>query len=281
MSRRTIFLTLVTLVAFASNSIFCRLALAKHEIDAASFTSVRLASGAIVMGLLAFRSLRASAWKIVPETIGSALALFVYAVPFSFAYLALGAGVGALILFGCVQLTMIGFGVMRGERPPALVWLGLAIAGAGLVILTKPGASAPDPFGALLMAVAGVCWGIYSLRGKTSKAKPLPTTAAAFILCLPAAIVLQLVAPAAHASTRGIVLAVLSGAVSSGIGYTIWYAALEGLSATRAAIVQLAVPILAAIGGILFLGEALTTRHVLATFAVLGGVALAITRRTK
>jgi drug/metabolite transporter (DMT)-like permease len=274
---RTLLLTAASLVAFASNSIFCRLALAQHAIDAATFTSVRLASGAIVLGILAFRGLRP--W---PGSFASAAVLILYAVPFSFAYLALGAGVGALVLFGSVQLTMIGWGVARGERPPPAVWLGLLIAFAGLVALTTPGANAPDFRGVLAMAVAGMCWGAYSLRGRGSRARPVAVTAANFMACLPAVVLVQAAASkwtATHASPRGIALAVASGALASGIGYSFWYAALEELSATRAAIVQLTVPILAAIGGVALLGEHLSIRLVAAGIAILGGVGIAIRAR--
>jgi drug/metabolite transporter (DMT)-like permease len=270
-------LTAASLVAFASNSIFCRLALAQHAIDAATFTSVRLASGAIVLGILASRRLRP--W---PGSFASAAVLIVYAVPFSFAYLALGAGVGALVLFGSVQLTMIGWGIVRGERPPPAVWIGLAIALAGLVFLTAPGASAPDLGGVIAMTIAGICWGIYSLRARGSRARPVAVNAANFIACLPAVVLVQAVASkwtTTHASPRGIALAVASGALASGIGYSLWYAALEELSATRAAIVQLTVPILAAIGGVALLGEHPSVRLVGAGIAILGGVGVAVRAR--
>jgi drug/metabolite transporter (DMT)-like permease len=275
-AHRTAVLTALSLVAFASNSILCRLALAGHEIDAASFTAVRLASGALVLGVLAARSLRGRRW---PGSAGSTLALLLYAAPFSFAYLRLGAGVGALILFGCVQATMVGWGVVRGERASGAVWLGLLIAVAGLIGLTTPGRSAPDGLGAAAMAIAGVAWGIYSLRGRTSSAPPLTTTAANFLRSLPVAAALATLAAASgglHASSRGLVLAVASGALASGLGYSLWYSALRGLSATRAAIVQLLVPILAAGGGIAVLGEPISGRVAVAGAVILGGVAIAV-----
>ena len=269
-------LTAVSLLAFAGNSILCRLALATREIDAASFTSLRLISGALVLGALAAPTLRAGPW---PGSVGSTSALVLYAAPFSFAYVRLGTGVGALILFGCVQATMIGWGVARGERAPITVWIGLSIALAGLVGLTLKGRSSPDPMGAAAMALAGLAWGIYSLRGRTSSAGPLAATAANFLGSVPIAVGLCALAVASgtvHASMRGLVLAATSGALTSGLGYSLWYSALKRLSATRAAIVQLLVPILAAGGGIIVLGEPVSIRVAAAGSAILGGVAIAL-----
>jgi drug/metabolite transporter (DMT)-like permease len=265
-------LTALALIAFAGNSLLCRLALAAGAADAASFTAVRLASGALVLGALARARLRAGSWA-------SAAALFLYAAPFSFAYLRLGAGVGALILFAAVQATMFAWGIRaRGERPRAQTWLGMGLALGGLAWLTVPGASAPDPLGASAMAVAGVAWGVYSLRGR-GVADPLATTAAAFVRSVPFAALLvggQAAAGGLHASPRGVALAAASGAVASGLGYTIWYAALRGLTATRAAVLQLLVPVLAALGGVAVLGERPSPRFLVAAAAILGGVALAV-----
>lgn len=275
-AHRIAFLTALSLLAFASNSILCRLALADQEIDAASFTTVRLASGAAVLGLLAARSLRGVRW---PGSMSSATALLLYAAPFSFAYLRLGAGVGALILFGCVQATMLGWGILRREQTSGAVWAGLAIAIAGLIALTRPGRAAPDALGAAAMVLAGVAWGIYSLRGRTSSAPPLATTAANFLRSVPMAAALSALAVASgsfHASLRGLILAATSGALASGIGYSLWYAALRGLSATRAAILQLLVPILAAVGGVAVLGEPVSLRVAVAGAAILVGVAIAV-----
>jgi len=271
---RTIACIVLSLVAFASNSLLCRLALADHRIDAASFTAVRLASGALVLCILAGRSLRP--W---PGSVVSAIALFAYAAPFSYAYLKLGAGIGALVLFACVQTTMIGWGVVRGERPKAAVWIGLAIALGGLAILTIRGASAPDPLGVGAMAIAGAAWGVYSLRGRSSSAPPLATTAANFLLTVPLAALLVLGARTPNTSPRGLVLAIASGALASGIGYSLWYAALKTLAATRAAILQLVVPILAALGGAVFLGEHISIRLITSGIAIVGGVAIAIRAR--
>jgi drug/metabolite transporter (DMT)-like permease len=273
-------LTLTALVAFAANSLLCRLALGSAAIDPSSFTAIRLASGAVALAIIAAlrREGFAGSWP-------SALALFLYAAPFSFAYIFLGAGAGALILFGSVQATMIAAGLRGGERPHRLEWLGLAGALTGLAYLAAPGLSAPPPAGSALMAVAGIAWGAYSLRGRapSAAASPTATTAGNFLRSVPFAIALSLVLLRdAHVSPRGALLALLSGAITSGVGYAVWYAALAGLSATRAATVQLAVPMLAAFGGIAFLGESMTTRIALAAALILGGVALAIRgRRTE
>ena len=274
--RRTALFTALALIGFAGNSLLCRLALADRTIDAASFTAVRLASGAVVLVLLA------RGWRAGPRSAGNAIsaaALFAYAAPFSYAYLRLGAGLGALVLFGAVQATMIGWGIVRGERPRLAVWLGLGLALGGLVGLAAPGASSPDLVGVAAMTVAGVAWGVYSLRGRSSPGGPLATTAANFARSVPLAAVLLVAAAllsGLHGSARGILLAALSGAIASGLGYSLWYAALPGLTATRAAILQLLVPVLAAGGGVGLLGERVSLRLLLTGAAILGGVALAI-----
>ncbi|MGZ3440107.1 MAG: DMT family transporter [Polyangia bacterium] len=269
---RTLALTLAALVAFAANSLLCRMALAPRLVDAATFTLVRLAAGALTLALLAATTgqrRQGGSWA-------SAMALFTYAACFSFAYLRLGAAVGALVLFGVVQLTMIGVGIARGERPGAREWGGLALALAGLVWLTRPGSSAPDPLGTALMVAAGAAWGIYSLRARGA-ASPLGATADNFLRALPAAVIVSLLAVGrAHASARGLALAAVSGAFASGIGYGVWYAALRGLTAARAAIVQLRVPVLASIGAVALLGERLGGRMVAAGLAIIAGVAVAL-----
>lgn len=269
-------LTVMALCCFAGNSLLCRLALAERHIDAASFTALRLASGALVLALLALprrtEAARPAGWV-------SAILLFGYAAPFSYAYLRLGAAMGALVLFATVQVTMIGWSVARGERPRALAWLGIVAASAGLVALTAPGASAPDPLGTVGMVIAGIAWGAYSLRGRIAGNDPLAVTAASFARTLPFVAILLVAAVAtfgAHLSTRGVVLAILSGAIASGVGYAIWYAVLPGLGATRAAVLQLLVPILATAGATTFLGETITTRFIVTSGAILGGVALTI-----
>jgi drug/metabolite transporter (DMT)-like permease len=267
-------LTVVAMMAFATNSILCRLALGADAIDAASFTAVRLASGALTLAMLTlflrgYHALSAGSWF-------SGFQLFLYAVAFSFAYLSLHAGTGALILFGSVQATMIISGLLSGERPHPLQWAGLAIALAGLVHLVFPGMAAPSLHGALLMALAGVAWGFYSLRGRGEK-EPVYQTAGNFIRAVPFGLVVWAVSVQdVHARPIGILLAILSGSLASGIGYAIWYTALRGLSSIRAATVQLSVPILAALGGVIFLAEVVTLRLLIASILILGGVALTV-----
>jgi drug/metabolite transporter (DMT)-like permease len=267
------------MVAFAANSVLCRLALGRATVDAASFTTIRLLSGAVA--LLALALMLHSGRPIAPRgSWRAACALFGYAIAFSFAYLSLSAGTGALILFGAVQLTMIAAALRAGERPGALQWLGFAAAIAGLVYLVAPGVTAPSPLGALLMAFAGACWGVYSLLGRGST-NPMLDTTANFLRATPLALVASAIAFAhTQISATGVLLAIASGALSSGVGYVIWYAALRGLTATRAAIVQLVVPLLAALGGVFFLEEVFTARLAIAGVLILGGVALAIGTRT-
>ncbi|UGS90465.1 DMT family transporter [Ralstonia wenshanensis] len=276
---RTVLLTSITMVAFASNSLLCRLALQHAAIDAASFSSIRLVSGAVVLAVLA----RAGAGRAPLARVDWAAAtmLFVYVVFFSFAYLTLSAGTGALILFGAVQLTMLAAGLRAGERFEALGWAGFALAAGGLVYLVSPGVTAPTPLGAALMTVAGIAWGVYSLRGRGLD-NPLAATAGNFLRAAPMALALSmLLYDRAHASPAGILLALASGALTSAIGYVIWYAALKGLSAIRAAAVQLSVPPIAAFGAVLFLAEPLTPRLAVASAAILGGIALVLASRTQ
>jgi drug/metabolite transporter (DMT)-like permease len=274
---RTWILTIITMTAFATNSVLCRMALGAHAVDAASFTAVRLVSGAVTLAALTlflrgYHALTAGSWL-------SGFELFLYAVAFSFAYLSLSAGTGALILFGSVQATMIISGLRSGERPHMLQWAGLAIALAGLIYLVFPGITAPSPGGSLLMAMAGVAWGLYSLRGRGVE-DPLSRTSGNFIRAVPfAAVVWASGVQGLHAEPRGILLALLSGTLASGIGYVIWYSALRGLSSTRAATVQLSVPVLAAFGGVIFLAEVVTLRLVIASILILGGVALTVVEK--
>ena len=271
-------LSVLALTGFAANSLLCRAALRPHLVDAPTFTLVRLASGALVLGalLLARGSRPRAVWR--EGSWKGALALFAYALAFSYAYLRLTAGTGALILFGAVQVTMMSRGLIRGERVRVRETLGLFAAATGLVVLCLPGLSAPDPLGALLMAFAGASWGAYSLMGRGA-VRPLMATAANFARSLPFAALGALASlPLAPASPRGLALAAASGSLASGLGYSIWYAALPSLTATRAAIVQLSVPVLAAVGGVLLLGETLTLRLVAAAVLVLGGIGLAVLR---
>jgi len=276
---RTFLLTAIAMLAFAANSLLCRLALQRSGIDPASFGSVRLLSGALMLGVIV--RLRAttpasSAAPVRADWLAAAM-LFGYVAFFSFAYLSLSAGTGALILFGAVQLTMFGAGLRSGsERFGVLGWFGFVMAVGGLVYLVSPGISAPPLLGAVLMAIAGVAWGVYSLRGR-GVADPLAATARNFTRALPLALGLSLVfAARAHADAMGLVLAAASGALTSGLGYAVWYAVLGRLGAMRAATVQLSVPLLAAFGGVLFLSEAITPRLVAASVAILGGIALVL-----
>ena len=269
--------TSLALVEFAFNSILCRLALRNGAIDPAGFTSVRLISGAVVLITLSYFFSKGSSGKRGNWL--SAFFLFAYAICFSFAYTSLTAGTGALILFGCVQLTMIAAALFKGERPGALEWIGLAAALGGLVYLVFPGLSSPPPVSSALMAGAGIAWGFYTLRGKGS-GDPLADTTGNFIRSVPMVILISIpIISQMHLSGRGVLLAILSGAVASGVGYTIWYAALKHITATRAAIVQLSVPVIAAIGGVLFLAETATTRLWIAGALILGGIALTIMGR--
>lgn len=271
--------SVLALLAFAANSVICRLALGRHLIDAASFTSVRLLAGAVVLLLL--RRLLAPRESLRPAGNWPAAAmLFAYAAAFSFAYVTLPTATGALLLFGAVQLTMILSTLAKGHRMHALEWTGLAFAFSGFVYLVLPGLAAPTFAGFALMTTAGIAWGFYTLFGRGSQ-NPLADTAGNFIRTLP---MLGLLLPFAwlggHTSANGILLATLSGAVTSGIGYTIWYLALRNLTATQAATMQLAVPVLAAFGGVVLLGESITLRMSIAAALVLGGIALVIRART-
>lgn len=273
-------ITGVTLIAFASNSVLCRMALGGHRIDPVSFTTLRLGSGAAMLAVL----VRLTAGSRSPGrgtgSWASALALFGYAIAFSLAFLSLTAGMGALVLFSAVQATMITGGVLAGERPRRIQWIGLAIALAGLVYLVSPGLTAPNPLGVALMTVAGVGWGVYSLRGKQALA-PIPTNAGNFARTVPLTIAASLLAiPAARAEWSGIALALGSGAIASALGYVLWYHALRGLTRTQAAIVQLLVPPLAATGGVLLLDEHPSIRLAVASVLILGGVAFAVLARS-
>lgn len=293
MTHRAALWTPIALVAFATNSWLCRFALRDGAIDAASFTALRLLSGAAILWPLARaletaggRDGRSGAAGVAARRsrLPSAAALFGYAVAFSYAYLWLDTGVGALIAFGAVQTTMIGVGLATGERPGPRQWVGLLLAVGGLVYLVAPGATAPAPAGAALMAVAGISWGVYSLLGR-GETRPVGATAANFagatlagLACPPLA---WIAGAPLHVTPKGALLAIASGALTSGLGYVAWYAALRGLSATTAAIVQLATPVLVAIGGVLFLAEEPSARLPVASAVILGGVALAVLTRRR
>ncbi len=272
-------LTFVALLAFAGNSVLCRLALNDNVIDAASFTSIRLFSGILFLLFLVAISTR----KRIDVKTGSWLSafwLFLYALTFSYAYITLDTGTGALILFGTVQVTMIVFGFLKGQKLLLVEWIGLSIAFLGLIILLLPGASAPSFTGFVLMVLSGIGWGFYTLAGKGSKT-PLVDTANNFLRTLPfiiafIALMIFLAPDNFQLSNQGILLAIISGAVTSGLGYAIWYTALSGLSGTQASIVQLAVPIIAAFGGVIFSKEVITQQLISSSVLVLGGVLIVI-----
>jgi drug/metabolite transporter (DMT)-like permease len=280
MNLRTAALTAMALIAFASNSILTRLALGSSEIDAASFTAIRILAGAVALAVLA--RAKAKTWTSFgrPRWSG-ALALFAYAAPFSFAYLRIGAAVGALVLFGVVQLTMIGYGFVRGERPTLLAWCGIVLAIAGLAVLTAPSATRPDPTGLLLMAIAGIAWAVYSLIGRDVR-DPIVANAQSFLWSCPLAVLISIAfAQTANVTNRGVALAMISGAVTSGLGYAVWYRALRRLKITQAAVAQLSVPVIAAFGAVMFLNEGFGARLALSSMAILGGVGIALLSRVR
>lgn len=270
---RIFWLTFFAMVAFAANSVLTRYALAFDQIGPGAFMAIRLASGAIMLAaLVAFRG----GGTQQQGSVLSAAALVIYAAAFSYAYVSLDAGVGALILFGGVQITMFAGAIMAGERPSLLRWIGMSAGMLGLAILFAPSADAPDSFGAALMAMSALGWGVYSLRGK-SVALPLQATAMNFIIAAPVGILIWLTFPyGPEIKMTGVALAVASGAIASGLGYSIWYLVLPQLQSSLAAIVQLTVPIIALAGGIIFLGEAATLSFALSSALILGGVALAV-----
>ncbi|MBT3228033.1 MAG: DMT family transporter [Candidatus Marinimicrobia bacterium] len=268
----------MALIAFAANSVLCRLALGTGAIDAASFTAIRLLSGAVTLLLILIvrreKSLlpRKGSWI-------SSIMLFLYAITFSYAYITLDTGTGALILFGAVQISMILISVFSGNRLHTSEWLGMALAFAGFVYLVLPGVSTPSPLGFSLMMVSGIAWGIYTLRGRGSE-NPLRDTAHNFLRTIPLiAILVTLAIKQTQFSFEGIMYAAISGGLASGVGYSIWYAALRGLSATQAAVIQLLVPVIAALGGILFVSEVITSRLAVSALMILGGILLVILGR--
>jgi drug/metabolite transporter (DMT)-like permease len=283
LSARVLILTSAAMLAFASNSLLCRAALKHTSIDPASFTFVRIFSGAIALWVV--MNLRRKIQRTQSVGIGgnwiSALALLLYAAGFSFAYVAVAAGVGALLLFGAVQATMILWGFHIGERLRGIQILGLGVAITGLVVLLFPRLSAPPLFGSILMLGAGVAWGVYSLRGKR-ETNPVIATTGNFVRAIPfAATVSILFLLRLDLDLAGVIYAIISGAVTSGLGYVIWYSVLPSLKAASAATVQLSVPVLTAAGGILLLGEPLTLRYVLASVAVLGGIGLVVVEKNR
>jgi len=277
---KTLLLTTLALLAFAANSVLCRMALGEAAIDAPSFTVIRLFSGALTLFIL----IRLKTNSLARQSAGSWVSagmLFLYAVTFSYAYLTLDTATGALILFGAVQISMILLSMLAGNRLSVVEWLGVLLAFGGFVYLVLPGVRAPSPQGFALMSVSGIAWGIYTLRGRASTS-PLLETGSNFLRTLPfIALVLLLTIMQAQASWQGVLLAVLSGALASGLGYAIWYQALAGLSATQAAVVQLLVPVIAAFGGVVFIGETIGLRLVISSALVLGGILLVVLARNR
>ncbi len=274
--------TAFALTAFAANSLLNRLALGGNAIDASSYVGIRLVSGALTLALI--NSINKKELSILKKafamptitTFLPAFYLFLYGIAFSFAYRSLSSGTGAFILFGTVQATMLSTALLKGERPRVAEWLGLVAAISGLIYLVLPGLAAPDPFGAFLMSIAGISWGFYTLKGRGVN-DPIETTALNFIRSVPMIVAVNVFTFSnAHFSTEGVIYALISGAITSGVGYAIWYTALRGLTTTQAALLQLFVPIIAALGGIVFLSESLTTRLIYAGLLIIGGVVLAL-----
>jgi len=272
---KTIIFTGIALIAFAANSVLCRLALGEKTIDASSFTIIRLLSGAIVLqGILSINGNKTGSTK--KGSWYASLMLFLYAITFSFAYITLNTATGALILFGSVQITMIILSLVSGTRLHATEWFGVMIAFTGFVYLILPAVTTPSVVGFLLMTVAGIAWGIYTLMGRGSK-DPLIDTAYNFFRTIPFVIILLIVTiKNSNYSSGGILLAVLSGGLTSGIGYTIWYIALGGLSALQAAVLQLSVPVIAAFGGVIFVSEVITLRLTISAIMILGGILMVV-----
>ncbi len=269
-------LTAVTMVAFAANSLLCRMALGGSLVDPVSFTTIRLVSGAMAFVAISRVTTGLGEPRTGKGSWGSGFALFAYAAAFSLAYVSLSTGMGALILFGAVQVTMLGAGLMAGERLTPAQWAGSIAAIGGLVYLVLPGISAPDPVGALLMCVSGIAWGVYSIRGR-GVSTPVAMTAASFLRASPFAIVASAVALSSrHMEPAGVLIATASGVVTSGIGYVLWYTVLRSITTAQASIVQLSVPVIAAFGGVAFLSEHVSARLVVASVVILGGVALAV-----
>ena len=270
-SMKIFILTSLALIAFAANSVLCRLALGNNVIDATSFTIIRLLAGAIVLFCILIFS-KEKTTTMSKGNLLSSVMLFLYAITFSFAYLSLDTGTGALILFGAVQITIIIHTILSGNKLRPLEWLGVIISFLGFIYLISPGVSSPSITGFILMTIAGISWGIYTIKGQTSK-NPLMDTTYNFIKTLPFITILYIATMTkSNYSTEGILLAIISGAVTSGIGYTIWYMAIRGLSSIQSAVLQLLVPVIAAFGGVIFISEIITVRLTISSILILGGV---------
>ena len=274
-----VIMTILALFAFAANSVLCRMALLSGSIDPTSFTAVRLMAGALtLLILLVLQGSRPMQTKLNWAAIAS---LFIYMVFFSFAYVALDAGTGALVLFGFVQLSMISTAIARRNPFPPVAWLGFLVSITGVVYLVHPGSEAPDLFSSFQMALAGIAWGIYSLIGKKSK-NPLYDTGNNFILCVPLALVLVVIFwPEQTFSPAGMTLAIASGTLASGCGYAIWYWCLPLLKTLQVAVLQLSVPVIASVGGVVFLEEEITLRLCISSLLVLGGIGIVLASRSQ
>ncbi|MDQ6967284.1 MAG: DMT family transporter [Mariprofundaceae bacterium] len=280
---KTSLFTAMALIAFAANSVLCRLALGVHQMDAGSFTVIRLLSGIIVLYIIVAMHAKQQRtqlhFKLTTNWLAAAM-LFVYATAFSFAYISLDTATGALILFGSVQITMIAYSIYTGNRLNIAEWIGLAMAFIGFTYLIYPNLNSPSAIGFLLMSISGIAWGIYSIQGMHAKTA-LFDTAQNFIKTLPFIAILALISlPQAQFNLQGTLLALLSGGIASGIGYAIWYTALRGLSNSQAAVIQLAVPVIAAIGGVLLVSEEMTLHLMISTVMVLGGILIVISARS-
>lgn len=274
---KVVVLTVCALTAFAANSVLCRLALGAGAIDAAGFTIVRLVSGAVVLFLIVL--LQANNGQTTKGSWFAGFLLFLYAMTFSYAYINLDTGTGALILFGAVQITMICLSIIAGNKLLPTEWIGVIIAFAGFVYLVLPGVAAPSALGFLLMATAGIAWGVYTLKGRGS-VNPLADTTYNFLRTMPLVIILVFFTfRDFHYTPYGVALAIVSGGVTSGLGYTIWYIALRNLTATQAAVAQLSVPVIAALGGIIFMAESITFRLSISSLLILGGIFLVVVGR--
>jgi len=276
---KTSLLTCLALIAFAANSVLCRLALGNGAIDASSFTGIRLLSGSVVLFIILSikGSIKESNKGVTSKGSWTAsFMLFLYAITFSYAYLSVDTGTGALILFGSVQITMILLSLISGTRLHIFEWSGVIIAFAGFFYLILPNITTPSINGFMLMTVSGVAWGIYTLRGRSSK-NPLMDTTYNFLRTTPFVVLLAVFTMQnINYSPQGIALALLSGGITSGVGYTIWYIALRGLSSTQAAVIQLSVPVIAAIGGVIFVSETITSRLIISAIVVLGGILMVV-----
>lgn len=288
MNLSTFFLALFTLIAFAANSIICRMALISGSIGAVDFTTIRLLSGIIVLlpVIIAKQKNNSSSadnsLNLNRNNFAPSLFLFSYALFFSLAYIQLGAAIGALILFASVQITMIGVSIYHGNRLTIIEWAGFTLALAGLIYLLLPGLTSPPIWGAIMMVLSGISWGGYSLLGKNQK-DPVFSTARNFFFCLPGCLLLIIYSLTNSASigfesltSNGIMLAVLSGAVTSGLGYVLWYLTLRKITVTVASIAQLSVPIIAGFGGVLFLNEIISSRLIVSAFFITTGIVITI-----